>query len=144
MAARIYVVDTSALIEYLFGTELGKPLLRLLEDRRNLFYIALPVLAELYYVVTRVADEDVARRAISHIVESDMVVEAGDVDLMRRVGALKVRLAVAIMDCFTLALARRTGGVALFRGERELEARREAAKGEGIEVAFLEEVRGIK
>lgn len=116
------VVDTSILVEIAFATEDGKELTRLIVDDAITPHTTTLNFTEAFYVICRLLGVEEAEKRTSLMLNSGYF----NVVSSDRVGwdaaRCKCLFPVSIVDCHTLALARKYSMPALFyRAERELE-----------------------
>jgi len=130
------VFDASVLIELAYATELGKKALELM--KLNDVYVTELAIVETYYILCRKLGEEKAAEKIENLLESGYV-EIFNVSPIK-VGKIKCSRAISIADCYTIALAEKIKGVAIFaRKEKELikEMRRQEFS---TQIMFLEDL----
>ena len=133
-------LDTSALLELVYSTRAGLALKEALLEERVLGHVAEYNLIELEYVLCRRLGWEEAARRVNALASSGYVVVHETSRLASTVALLKCKHAIAVGDCFTLAVAKRIRGPALF-ARREEELARELQRGTlGVRVLFLEEL----
>jgi predicted nucleic acid-binding protein len=133
-------LDTSALLELVFSTPPGLRLKEALLEERVIGHTSEFNLFELEYVLCRRLGWGEASRRVRALADSGYVVVHETRRLADAAALLKCKHSIAAGDCFTLAVARRIEGPALFaRRERELAEALERG-GLGVEVLFLEEL----
>jgi len=131
--------DTSALLELIFSTPSGLKLKEALLAERVLGHASEYSIFELEYVLCRRLGWSEALRRVEALTASGYVVLHETARLMHTAALLKCRLGIAAGDCFTLAVAKRIEGPALFaRREEELVKAIERG-GIGVKVLFLED-----
>ena len=84
-------------------------------------YVSAVNLAEVEYVLCRRMGLEAARRVVELIAKSRVFKVVDRPELHRAAAECKCRNAVAIGDCYAIALARLLGVKAFFRREKELE-----------------------
>lgn len=141
LAGRL-ALDSSALIELLLASERGRALKSLMVKGTVLPYVTRLSLAETAYVLCRKIGWKLAWRKVEALCESRYVVVSEDEEVYKEAARYKCWRALALADCFTLALAKCVGAPALFSTrEGELEAEMER-KPLDVEVVFMDEVLG--
>lgn len=110
----IVSLDASVLIELLSGTDLSRPVTAAIENDKLNPYTTHFALTETEYVLCRRHGVDKAREKVDKLIQS-RVVEIVNVDqVMHEASRTKCARSIALGDCFTLALAEKLGGTALF------------------------------
>ncbi len=133
-------LDASALLELVYSTPAGLILKRALLEERVLGHTSEFNLVELEYVLCRRLGWEEASRRVSALEASGYIVVHETSRLRDAVASLKCRHGIAIGDCFTLAVAKRIEGPALF-ARREEELVREVQRGAlRVKVLFLEDM----
>lgn len=131
--------DTSALLELVYSTPPGLKLKEALLAEEVLGHASEFNLFELEYVLCRRLGWSEASKRVRALAESGYVVVHSTSKLADTAALLKCKHGIAAGDCFTLAVAERIEGPALFaKRERELLAELEKG-GFGVEVLFLED-----
>ena len=99
-------VDTSTLLEYIEGTDLGKKFkLQFLENENiTFFYITPLVQMELLYICCRKMGFDQAYTIITTFLKGFIIYEESK--LRESAARLKCQYAISIADCYSLALAK--------------------------------------
>ncbi len=106
-------LDASVLIELLSGTPLSKTITATIEDDTIIPYTSRIALTEAEYILCRKQGLDKARDRLEKLIQSQLFLEAAKTKCAR---------SIALGDCFTLALAEKIRGTALFtRQEDDLE-----------------------
>ena len=130
--------DTSTLLELIFSTPSGLKLKEALLAERVLGHVSEYSIFELKYVLCRRLGWSEAERRVKALVASGYVTLHEVSRLMDAAALLKCKHGIAAGDCFTLAVAKRIEGPALFaRREEELVNAIERG-GFEVEVLFLE------
>lgn len=131
--------DTSTLLELIFSTPSGLKLKEALLAERVLGHVSEYSIFELKYVLCRRLGWSEAERRVKALVASGYVTLHEVSRLMDAAALLKCKHGIAAGDCFTLAVAKRIEGPALFaRREEELVNAIERG-GFEVEVLFLED-----
>jgi len=131
--------DTSTLLELIFSTPSGLKLKEALLAERVLGHVSEYSIFELKYVLCRRLGWSEAERRVKALVASGYVTLHEVSRLMDAAALLKCKHGIAAGDCFTLAVAKRIEGAALFaRREEELVNAIERG-GFEVEVLFLED-----
>ena len=131
--------DTSALLELIFSTPSGLKLKEAPLAERALGHASEYNIFELKYVLCRRLGWSEAERRVKALVASGYVTLHEVSRLMDAAALLKCKHGIAAGDCFTLAVAKRIEGPALFaRREEELVKAIERG-GFEVEVLFLED-----
>ena len=100
-------------------------------------YVSAVNLAEVEYVLCRRIGAEAARRVVELIAKSRVFKIVDRPELHRAAAECKCRYAVAIGDCYSIALARLLGVKAYFRREAELEKAVEKDRALGELVFFV-------
>ncbi len=132
-------LDTSAIIEYLIGSQLGEALrdyfANLKPDERA--HCSLYTVSETFYVMCRLKGKEFAREKMKKILLSNMISIHGSIELAMKTGELKCERAISLADCSSIATAIITNTKAVFTEEEELK-REIARKPFEVEIIFLE------
>ena len=108
-------LDSSTLIEYLTGTDLGK-VLRTYFERMELdetAYVSNLTIAETFYVLCRREGVESASQKITRMISSKVIQPTDSIELAIEAGKLKKR-AISLPDCSCLAVAKETGARPVF------------------------------
>jgi len=119
-------LDSSTLIEYLTGTDLGK-VLRTYFERMELdetAYVSNLTIAETFYVLCRREGVESASQKITRMISSKVIQPTDSIELAIEAGKLKCERAISLPDCSCLAVAKETGARPVF-ASRETELTRE-------------------
>jgi len=115
--------DSSALIEYLTGTDLGLVVKEYFENLKldERVYCSSYAVSETFYVLCRMKGLEHARDDMDRILRS-RVIEIGSTDEMAlEAGRIKCERAISIADCSCIATAKLTNSQAVFaQKEKEL------------------------
>jgi len=131
--------DTSALLELIFSTPPGIMLKEKLLTESILAHTSEFNIFELRYVLCRRLGREEAEKRVNALVSSGYFFIHRTSRLIDKASLFKCRYAIAAGDCFTLAVAQRIEGPALFaRREKELMAELEKDNVE-VEILFLED-----
>jgi len=133
------VLDTSAIIEYMMGTELGRIVKEYFETLKpeEKICCSLYAISEIFYVLCRVRGSDYALEKIASMLNSRVIEINNSEEVALKTGMLKCERAISIGDCSCIATAKITGSRAVFaRKEKEIvdEMRR---KPFAVELLFL-------
>ena len=131
--------DTSALLELIFSTPNGLKLKEALLTEKVLGHASEYNIFELKYILCRRLGWNEAERRVKALIASGYVTLHETSRLMNAAALFKCKHSIAAGDCFTLAVAKRIEGPALFaKREEELVGAIER-NGIEIEVLFLED-----
>ncbi len=130
-----YSIDTSVLIELLSGTTLG---MVVLDSIWKLELYTTPInICEAEYVLCRIVGFEKSRGKIEALVKSNFVSIVPAEEVIHRAALIKCQRAVALPDCFTIALAEHLNVRAMFAyPEKEL-LREIERKPFDVEILFL-------
>ena len=132
-------VDASALIELTYGRAPGQKLKQALEKDAVEAWTTELAITELRYILCRKLGWTESDRRVNKLLESGYLKVENTRKLVNAAAKLKCCRAISLPDCFSIALAQKIGGSALFaRTEKDLaaEMQRETFK---VEVIFLDE-----
>ncbi|MBI2184237.1 MAG: PIN domain-containing protein [Thaumarchaeota archaeon] len=120
--------DSSVLIEYLIGSDIGKAVKQYFNDANpdEKAHCSLYVLSEIFYIMCRLKGREFAYDKISLLLSSNMISVHASTELALRTGELKCERAISLADCSSIATAAITGTKVVFAGEEEL--KREMAR----------------
>jgi len=116
-------LDTSALIEYLAGSDLGLVVKMFFENLRpdERVYCSLYAVSETFYVLCRMKGLECARDEMDRIMRSGVIEIGGTVEMALEAGRIKCERAISIGDCSCIATAKLTRSQAVFaQKEKEL------------------------
>jgi predicted nucleic acid-binding protein len=114
-------VDASALIELVHSDKLGQKLKQALEDDLVEAWVTELALTELRYILCRKIGWLKSSERVNKLIESGYFKIEETQKIMNEAAKLKCCRAISLPDCFTIALAKRISGKALFaRKEQEL------------------------
>jgi predicted nucleic acid-binding protein len=116
-------LDTSAIIEYLMGTELGQIVKEYFQTLKpgEKVYCCLYSLSEMVYVLCRLKGLEYTTEKINFMLSSQVVEIENTKEMAMEAGRLKCERAISIGDCSCIATAKITGSRAVFaRRERDL------------------------
>lgn len=116
-------LDTSALIEYLTGTELGRVVKEYFETLKpeEKVYCPLYAVSEIFYVLCRLKGPEYAADNVGEILSSRVIEINNTEEMAFETGRLKCERAISIGDCSCIATARITGSRAVFaQSEKEI------------------------
>lgn len=116
-------LDTSAIIEYLMGTELGRIIKDFFETLKSeeKVHCSLYSISEMFYVLCRLKGVEQAVEKINAFLSSQVVEVNNTEEMALEAGKLKCERALSIGDCSCIATAKITGSRAVFaQREKEL------------------------
>ena len=114
-------IDTSALIELIYCEVLGQKLKKALESDMVEAWTTELAIAELKYVLCRKLGWQESNERVNKLLASGYVKTEDTLTLINEASKTKCKRAISLPDCFTLALAQKIGGNALFaRKEQDL------------------------
>jgi predicted nucleic acid-binding protein len=131
-------VDTSALIELIYCETPGQKLKHALEKDAVETWITELALTELRYILCKKLGWEESNKRVNLLLESGYFKVESTQSLVNEAAKLKCCRAISLPDCFTIALAKRVDGAALFaRTEQDLtlELKREPFE---VKILFLE------
>jgi len=135
-------LDTSAVIEFLTGTDLGRVVKEYFETLKpdEKVYCSLYSLSETFYVLCRLKGSEFAVEKMKLIMDSRVIqVENGE-EMAMEAGKLKCERAISIGDCGCIATAKISRSRAVF-AQKEKELVNEMRKKPfGVEILFLSEL----
>jgi predicted nucleic acid-binding protein len=132
-------VDASALIELIYCDKPGQRLKEALESDLVEAWTTELAVAELKYVLCRKLGWKESSERVSNLLSSGYIKIADTSPLINEASKTKCKRAISLPDCFTLSLAQKISGNALFaRKEQDLanEIRRKSFE---VDMLFLEE-----
>lgn len=136
-------LDTSTVIEYLMGTDLGRIIKEYFETLKaeERVYCSLYTISEIFYVLCRVKGLEYAVEKINVILNSRVVEINNTVEMAIEAGRLKCERAISVGDCSCIATAKITRSRAVF-AQREKELVNEMNKKPfDVEILFLTDIR---
>ena len=114
-------LDSGALIELLEGTPRGLKLLDSIRTASLIPHVSLVNIAETEYIICRKEGHASAEKRIDAIIGSGFLKVEDDASIHRIASGIKCARALALADCYTLAVAEATSSTPLFAmKEREL------------------------
>ena len=134
-------LDTSAMIEFLIGSDLGEIIRDYLEnlDAEESVHNSLYSISEMYYVLNRLKGDEFATESLERILDSNIINVNSTLEMAIEAGRLKSERAISIADCSCLSTAKITDSKAVFaRREKEI-AREMKRKSFGVEMVFLDD-----
>ena len=132
-------IDTSALIELIYCDSLGQKLKKALEINAVEGYTTELAITELQYILCRKLGWQQSNERIKKLLASGYFTVEDTSRLIYQAAEIKCKRAISLPDCFTLALAHKISGNALFaRQEQEL-ADEMRKKPFDVDLLFLEE-----
>lgn len=139
-------LDTSAIIEYLMGTELGSIIKEYFETLKaeEKVHCSLYSISEIFYVLCRLKGLKYAVEKINAMLSSQVIEINNTEEMALEAGKLKCERAISIGDCSCIATAQITKSRSVFsQGEKELvnEMKRKTF---AVEILFLAELNRVK
>jgi predicted nucleic acid-binding protein len=132
-------VDASALIELIYCEALGQKLKQALENDLIEAWTTELALTELRYILCRKLGWPESSKRVNKLLASGYFKVEDTLKIMNEAAKLKCCRAVSLPDCFTIALAQKISGNALFaRKEQDLTTEMQR-KPFDIDVFFLED-----
>jgi predicted nucleic acid-binding protein len=107
-------LDASVLIELLSGTALSKTVTAAIENDQINPYTTHVALTEAEYILCRRDGWDKAKEKIEKLIQSRVVETVDDEQIVHEASRTKCARSIALGDCFTIALAEKVGGTAVF------------------------------
>jgi len=135
-------LDTSAIVEYLTGTELGRIIKEYFETLKaeERVYCSLYSISELFYVLCRLKGSEYAAKKIDDMLTSNVIEVNNTTKMALEAGKLKCERAVSIGDCSCIATAKVTKSQAVF-SQKEKELLKEMKrKPFDVKILFLAEL----
>jgi predicted nucleic acid-binding protein len=131
-------LDASVLIELLSGTTASRPLQAAIENDEVNPHTTYLALSESEYILCRELGEDNARQKIDNLVQSRTIGIVEDSFLLHEAARVKCGRAIALEDCYTIALAQKLKGTAFFASPEEDLDRERRRKPFPVTIAFLQ------
>jgi len=116
-------LDTSAFIEYLMGSDLGRVVKEYFETLKSTenVYCSLYSVSEIFYVLCRSKGPEYAAEKLNLMLSSHIVEVNGTMEMALETGRLKCGRALSMADCSCISTAKITGSRAIFaQSEKEL------------------------
>lgn len=134
-------LDTSVLVEYLAGSDLGRKVKDYFENLGpdEKAHCSIYTLSELFYIICRLRGEEFAQQKIDEMLSSNMISVHGSVELAIKTGKLKCERAISLADCSSIAVATLTRTRAVFIEEEELKEEMDRSPFEA-EILFLDHI----
>jgi predicted nucleic acid-binding protein len=131
-------LDGGVLIELLSGSAASRPLQAAIENDEVSPHTTYLALSESEYILCRELGEDNARQKIDNLVQSRTIEIVEDSFLLHEAARVKCGRAIALGDCYTIALAQKLKGTALFAHPEEDLDRERRRKPFPVTIAFLQ------
>lgn len=132
-------IDTSALIELVYGHALGLKLKEALKSNLVDAWTTELAIAELRYILCRKLGWRESSEKVNKLLASRYMKVEDTLKLTNEASKIKCRRAISLPDCFTLALANEIVGNALFaRREQDLTSEMQRKTFE-VNILFLED-----
>jgi len=129
------------LIELLSSTDLSKPLRDAIEGDLVNPYTTFQSLTEAEYILCREIGWEKAREKIEGLTESRAIELVEASELVHETARIKCARAIALTDCYTIALAEKLNGTAVFAHLEDDLSREMKRKPFSAKLAFLERSR---
>src|SRR5919109_4928515 len=123
----IISLDASVLVELLTGTVASQPLRESIESDRTHPHTTFLALTEAEYILCRKIGGEKAREKVERLIHSRTVELVEDSTLQHDAAEIKCQRAIALGDCYTIALAEKLKGKALF-AQKEDDLEREVQR----------------
>lgn len=139
-------LDTSVIIEYLMGTELGRIIKGYFEtlESEEKVYCSLYAISEIFYVLCRLKGLEYAVEKINAMFVSRVIEVNNTEEMALEAGRLKCERAISVGDCSCIATAKITRSQAVF-AQREKELVNEMQrKPFAVEMLFLAELNMVE
>lgn len=132
-------IDASVLIELIYSDALGRKMKQALEDDSVQAWTTELALTELRYILCRRIGWAESSKRVNKLLESGYLTVEDTQKLVNEAAKIKCCRAISLPDCFTIALAKKIGGNALF-ARKEQELTKEIQKERfNINVLFLDD-----
>mgnify|MGYP000279967314 CR=1 FL=1 len=132
-------VDSSVLIEMIYGTPQGTWFKDLLKSGAVEVFVSEVAITELRYVICRRYGWDVSAERVDKLLRSGYLHVQETSFLIEEAAKIKCKRAISLADCFCIALARRLACKALFAKREEDLVREMRRKPFDVEILFLED-----
>jgi predicted nucleic acid-binding protein len=133
-------VDTGALIELVYCDESGQKLKDLLKNDVIEAYTTELAITELRYILCRKLWWTESSERVNKLIASGYFKVEDTLPLINETAKTKCQRAIALPDCFILALAHKIGGSALFDSKEKELADEMRKKPFDVNLVFLEEI----
>jgi len=109
-------LDTSAIIEFLTGSELGRAVREYFETLKptEKAYCSLYAVSEIFYILCRLRGEEDAEEKLRLMLGSRVIEVVDSPEMALEAGRLKCARAISIADCSCISTAKITDSVAVF------------------------------
>jgi len=130
-------LDGSVLIELLSSTDLSKPLRDAIEGDIVNPYTTFQSLTEAEYILCREIGWEKAKEKVEGLTESRAIEIVEASELVHETARIKCARAIALTDCYTIALAEKLNGTAVFARLEDDLSREMNRKPFSTKLAFL-------
>jgi len=134
------VFDTSTLLELIYSTERGRKLKEALKSERVLGNTTEVNIAEVRYVLCRRVGEEESKRRVDALISSGYITLHEISRLVDYASQYKCRRSLSLVDCFTLALAKKMDAPVVFARKEEELLREMSREKFDVEILFLEDI----
>ncbi len=139
MKRDLVAIDASCLIAIQAEEELGEHLKSLLKTKWTGFCTEYSIL-ETYYVLCRKFGWNAAVEKLKSLKESNVLQIEPFSSLLEAVAQLKCQRAIAVGDCFTITLAKKINGQAIFYNKESEVEKAMKKQPFDVEIKFLEDL----
>lgn len=134
------VFDTSTLLELIYSTERGRKLKEALKSERVLGNTTEVNIAEVRYVLCRRVGGEESKRIVDALISSGYITLHEISRLVDYASQYKCRRSLSLVDCFTLALAKKMDAPVVFARKEEELLREMSREKFDVEILFLEDI----
>ncbi len=135
-----FSLDGGVLLEMLLGTSMGEPIVEALTSNSIVAYTSHVNISEAEYILCRKLGPELARSKTGALVNSNYVTIVEAEKLYSIAAEIKCTRALALADCYCLALAKATGSNALFAFSEEELLKEISRKPFDVEIVFLKDI----
>ena len=134
-------LDTSALIEFLTGTEAGETIKTYFETLKpeETTNCSILTISEIFYILCRLKGPKFAEEKVNDMLKSQILQVYNTTDLAIQTGKIKCKRAISLADCSCIATAKLANAKAVFARKEEELAREMERKPINVEITFLQE-----
>ena len=129
--------DTSVLIELLEGTAVGAEVLEAVTARSSVPHTSWVNVMESEYILCRKIGHEKARRSVKALLDSGYVTIEENPTIHEIAARIKCERSIAVVDCYTFAVAELTASVPLFASQEDDLVRETKKKPFMIQPVFL-------
>jgi predicted nucleic acid-binding protein len=134
------VFDTSSVLELLYSTKHGTKLKEVLKAEKVEGNISEVTVAETRYVLCRRLGSEEAQTRLKNLLDSGYIFVHEISKLIDHASDYKCRRRLSLVDCFTLALAKKIAAPALFARKEEELMKEMSSEPFDVEILFLEDL----